>query len=284
MHMRFHTALAASIVLVLSACDEHKKASEQSAVDELGKLVPIVKEDVAQVRRGLPAGAQKLATMLDADTLGNANALQKAIGRARASVHDLEVAKSTFFSYADDKGNVLRSEADPDMLVGHSIVAAFPALKKALDPKSGTVEAFGEMKELVMAKTGPDTAWVAAVPVKDDKGQAKGMFVTGWSYRAFAYHLEQSAKMHVAEAAKKAQKKNPPLCYIYIVKGKTAYGAPGTPDVNAKAAAEMDLFGKTAAGNYKGYVEITNRGFGVAAARMPELGEDAVLAVLASEI
>jgi hypothetical protein len=110
------------------------------------------------------------------------------------------------------------------------------------------------------------------------------MFVTGWSYRAFAYHLEQSAKMHVVEAAKKAEKKNPPLCYIYIVKGKTAYGAPGTPDVNAKKAEEMDLFGKTANGNYRGHVEITGRGFGVAAARTPELGEDAVLAVLASEI
>lgn len=284
MHTRSHAAFTASIVLALSACDQQQKASEQSAVDELAHLVPLVKEDVAQVRRGLPLGAQKLGAMLDADTLGNTNALQKAIGRARAQVQDLAVAKSTFFSYADATGTVVRSEADPDMLAGRSIVATYPALKKALDPSSGMVEAFGDMKELVMAKTGPDTAWVAAVPVKDDKGQAKGMFVTGWSYRAFAYHLEQSAKMHVSEAAKKAEKKNPPLCYIYLVKGKTAYGAPGTPDVNAKMVQEMDLFGKTAAGNYRSRVEITRRWFGVAAARMSELGDDAVLAVLASEI
>lgn len=282
--MELRALVTASIVLSLAACDGAQKASEQSAVDELNKLVPLVKEDVAQVRRGLPAGAAKLSAALDADTLANANALQKAIGRARADVQDLTVAKSTFFSFADTTGTVVRSEVDPDMLAGKSIVAAFPALKKALDPQSPMVEAFGEMKELVLAKTGPDTAWVAAVPIKDDKGQSKGMFITGWSYRAFVYHLEQSAKMHVAEAAKKAEKKNPPLCYIYVVKGKTAYGAPGTPDVNAKKAEELDLFGKTANGPYRGYVEITNRGFGVAAARAPELGEDAVLAVLASEI
>jgi len=277
-------AAIAPIVLTLAACDENKKASEQDAVDTLAKVSALVKDDAAQVRRGLPEGAAKLGKLLDADTLANPAALQKAIARARADVKDLEVAKSTWFSYADDKGTVVRSEADPDMLAGKSIVGAFPALKKALDPASGLVEGFGSMKELVMAKTGPDMAWLAAVPVKDDKGQGKGMFVSGWSFRAFVYHLEQSAKMSVTEAAQKAGKKNPPLVYIYLVKGKTAYGAPGTPDVDAKTVEDMDLFGKTASGNYRGYVEITNRGFGVAGARAPDMGDDAVLAVLASEI
>jgi hypothetical protein len=277
-------AAIAPIVFVLAACDENKKHSEQDAVDALDKVTALVKEDVGQVRRGLPEGAVKLGKLLDADTLANPAALQKAIGRARAEVKDLEVAKSTWFSYADEKGTVVRSEADPDMLAGKSVIGPFPALKKALDPSSGLVEGFGQMKELVMAKTGPDMAWLAAVPIKDDKGQSKGMFVSGWSFRAFVYHLEQSAKMSVADAAQKAGKKNPPLVYIYLVKGKTAYGAPGTPDVNAKTVEDMDLLGKTASGNYRGYVEITNRGFGVAGARVPEMGDDAVLAVLASEI
>lgn len=275
---------AAPIIFTLAACDDQKKASEQSAVDELGKLVTLVKDDVGQVKRGLPVGAEKLGKALDADTLANPAALQKAIGRARAAVDDLAMAKSTWFSYADATGTVVRSEADPDMLANKSVLPAFPALKKALDPAGGMAEAFGEMKELKMAKTGPDMAWLAAFPVKDDKGGAKGMFITGWSFRAFVYHLEQQAKMTVAEVAQKAGKKNPPLVYIYLLKGKTAYGAPGTPDVNAKTIEDMDLLGKTAAGNYHGYVEITGRGFGVAGARVPEMGDDAALAVLASEI
>jgi hypothetical protein len=281
---RYSFAAIAPIVLTLTACDEGKKASEQDAVDTLGTVSALVKDDVGQVRRGLPEGAAKLGKLLDADTLGNPAALQKAIARARADVKDLEVAKSNWFTYADEKGVAVRSEADPDMLAGKSIIGAFPALKKALDPASGLVEGFGTMKELVMAKTGPDMAWLAAAPVKDDKGQGKGMFVSGWSFRAFVYHLEQSAKLSVADAAQKAGKKNPPLVYIYLLKGKTAYGAPGTPDVNAKAVEDMDLLGKTASGNYRGYVEITNRGFGIAGARAPEMGDDAVLVVLASEI
>lgn len=282
---RYSLAALAPIVLTLAACDDGRKASEQSAVDELGHMTALVKEDVAQVKRGLPHGAEKLGKLLDADTLANPSAVQKAIARARADEKDLMVAKSTWFSYADTTGTVVRSEADPDMLAGKNVVAAFPALKKALEPTSGMVEAFGEMKELRMAKHGPDMAWLAAVPVKDEKGGAKGVFVTGWSFRAFVYHLEQSAKMAVAESAQKQGKKNPPIVYVYLVKGKTAYGAPGMPDdVRAKTIEGLDVLSKTAAGNYRGYVEITKRGFGIAAARVPEMGDDAVLTVLTSEI
>lgn len=278
------TAATAAIVMVLSACDDGGKASEQIAVDELGKLATVVKEDVAQVRRGLPQGATKLGALLDADTLANPGALQKAIGRARAEVQDLAVSKGTFFSYADATGNVVRSEADPDVLAGKSIFGAFPGLKKAFDPASKMVETFGEMKELQLAKTGPDMEWATAMPIKDDKGGLKGAFITGWSFRAYVYRLEQSAKMSVTSASEKAGKKHAPLVYIYLVKGKTAYGAPGTPEVNAKKAEELDLVGKTSAGPYRGHTEITGRMFGVAAQRVPDMGDDAVLTVLASEI
>src|SRR6185437_15531479 len=254
-------ASIASLVLALPACDEGKKASEQSAADELAQLSPVLKEDVEQVRRGLPQGADKLAGMLDADTMSSPAGVQKAIARARAGVKDLAVAKSTFFSFADTTGRVVRSEADPDVLADKSILAAFAPLKKAMDPGGGLVEAWGEMKELRGAKNGPDLEWVAAAPVKGDKGQIKGMFVTGWSLRALAYHLENAAKLSLAEAAEKTGKKNPPLVYVFVVKGKTAYGPPIAPDVNEHAIEGLDLVGKTAAGPYRGSLEITGRTF-----------------------
>jgi hypothetical protein len=274
-------ALGAASVLV--ACDDGRKVAEAVAVDTLGKLSDVVKEDVAQVRRGLPQGAAKLGPMLDPDTLASPVLVQKAIAHARSAVPDLDVAKSTFFSYADATGTVVRSETDPDVLAGKSIVAAFPPLKKALD-QGGLAEAWGEQKDLRGVKMGPDLAWVIAVPVKDEKGATKGAFVTGWSLRAYAHRLENAAQTVVREAAEKAGKKNPSLVYVFVVKGKTAYGAPLAPDVNATAIEGLDLVGKTSAGPYRGTLEITGRGFGVAGTRAPDLGDDAVLAVLATEI
>lgn len=276
-------AALAALTLTVVACDDTRKASEQAAADELGRLTPVLKEDLAQVRRGLPEGAAKLGPMLDKDTLGDNAALRKAIVRARAGVKDLEVAKSTFFSYADGEGRILRSEADPDVLADKSILASFPGLKRALGATGSVAEVYADMKDLHMAKTGPDLIWAVAAPVKDDKGQPHGMFVTGWSLRALAYHLETSAKMAVTETAEKAGKKHPPLVYVYIVKGKTAYGPPGMPEVNAKAVEDADLLGKTAGGAYRGTAEITGRTFGIAGVRVPEMGDDAALAVIASE-
>jgi hypothetical protein len=279
-------ALALSaLALLLAACDDGRKASEQDAADAVQQLAPIFKEDVAQVRRGLPQGAAKLGATLDADTLGNLAALRTAISRARAEVKDLEVAKSTFFSFADSKGEVVRSEADPDVLAGKSLIAkeAFPALQKALDPAAGVVEAFGNVSDLYAVKKGTDLVWAAAAPVKDAKGQLEGVFVTGWSFRALAYHLETTAKMAVSEAAEKQGKKHAPLLYVYVVKGKTAYGAPLTPEVDAHAVEELDLPGKTAGGPYRGSLEITGRVFGVAGVKAPDLGDDVALAVVASE-
>jgi hypothetical protein len=276
-------SLTIPLALAVAACDDGRKVAEQSAADALAKLTPVLQEDVAQVRRGLPAGAGKLGPMLDTDTVASPVTLQKAISRTRALVPDLDVAKGTFFAYADATGKVLRSETDPDVLAEKSILAAFPPLKKALEGDA-VAEAWGEMKELRGVKAGPDLAWVAAAKVLDDKGHAKGMFVTGWSLRAYARRLETSATTSVRDAAEKAGKKNPPLVYVFVVKGKTAYGTPIAPDVNAQAIEALDLIGKTASGPYRGTLEITGRGFGVAGARVPELGDDAALAILASEI
>ncbi len=278
----FSVALLAS-ALPLAACDEGRKLSEQGAADEVQRLAPVVKEDVEQVRKGLPEGAKKLGG-LDADTIGAPAALQKAVAGARAHVPDLAIAKSTFFSYVDAAGTVVRSEADPDLLAGKSVTKAFPALQKALDPASGVVEAFGEMPEMRGLKTGVDLAWAVGHPIKDDKGAVKGMFLTGWSFRSFAYHLEETAKRHVNDATKKAGKKLTPIVYVFMVKGKTAYGAPLTPTVNADAVEGLGVIEKTANGPFRTNLEITGRVFGAAAQRTPELGDDAAVAVLISEI
>jgi hypothetical protein len=277
------TSFVTFAALGLLGCEDKGKLSEQTAVDELQRLAPVVKEDVEQVRKGLPEGAAKLAAMLDVDTLGNPAGLQKAIARARASVKDLDIAKSTFFSFANTTGTVVRSEADPDVLAEKSITKPFPSLLKAIEPGSGNAEVFGEMPELRGLRTGQDLAWVVAHPVQDGD-KVKGMFVTGWSFRLFARHLEETAKRHLIEATQKEKKKNVPIVYVFMVKAGKAYGTPLAPDVNAETIESLGVIEKTAAGPFRTNLEITGRGFGLAVQRTPELGADAALAVLLSEI
>jgi hypothetical protein len=276
------TCLAAFALLLLPGCDDAKKA-EQTAVDEVRRLSTIVKQDAAQVRNGLPAGAKKLGPLLGADPGADLAGLQRAIATTRNQVQDLSVAKSTFFSFTDPSGTVLRSEADPDLLAGKNVVSAFPALKAALDPKAGLVEAHGQMQEMRGVRNGPDTTWVAAAPVVVD-GAVKGLFVTGWSYRRYAYHLDEVAKRDFADAAEKGDKKVTPISYVFVVEGDKAYGAPVTPDVDADAIAGLHVIDKTASGPYRGTLEVTNRSFGIAAGRTPELGDKTAVVVMVSEI
>jgi hypothetical protein len=277
-------ALAA---LALVGCDDVKKLSEREAADEVALMAPIVKEDVEQLRKGLPLGAAKLSEKTDADTLGNNSALQKAIAQSRAQVPDLDTSKATFFAMADATGTVLRSEADLDLLATKSVTTPFPTLKKALDPASGAVEAFGEMTEMRGLRTGQDLAWVLAYPLKDAKDArgVKGLFVTGWSFRKYAAYLDDKARRHLEAASLKAEKKTVPIAYVFLLKGGKAYGSPLlSADVNAQALEGLGLLEKTATAPYKGTIEITGRSFGVAAQRTPELGDDAAVAVLLSEI
>ena len=110
------------------------------------------------------------------------------------------------------------------------------------------------------------------------------MFVTGWSLRRFAYHIDETAKQELIKAAERERKVKVPLVYAFLIKDGKAYGAPMAPDVNAKAVEGLDLLGKTQGGAYRGHLEITNRVFGVAAERVPEIGENVVLSVIVSEV
>lgn len=279
------TAPVAVVTAALSTgCGDAGKASAKVAADQLPGVVALVKEDVAQVRRGLPGGAEKLAKLLGADAGSDLGALQRAIATSRAGVNDLQFAKSTFFAFADPTGTVLRSEADPDLLAMKSVFAPLPGLKKSVEPGSGVVEAFGELKD-VHIRAGNDLTWAAAHPVKDDKGEVRGAFVTGWTLRGLAYHLEEQTKGVIADAAKKEGKKSLPVFYVFVLHGKKAYGAGKTPDVNTQAVESLDLLSKTQSGTFSTTVDITGRTFGVAAASTTtEYAPDTGVAVLVSEI
>jgi hypothetical protein len=136
------------------------------------------------------------------------------------------------------------------------------------------------MPEAARVKGG-DGQWVAAHPVSLD-GAVKGLYVTGWSWSAYAYRLENAVRGKVkSDIGKDARE---PLIYVYVVVADAAYGAPVSPEVNAKAILDQKPLGKIQGeAVFATSLEITGRDFGLAVKATPVLGKDVAVAVLRSE-
>lgn len=261
-------------------CKSSAKQSAERARDHVRLLVRASSSDVEEVRNGLPKGAKLLSEYFAAGKFEDAQAAREVLDRARGKVQDLRVAKSTFFALVDVKGTVLRSDQEHDALSTKNLLAAFPELERALG--GSYVETRGELAEAAGVRGRADAQWVAAQPVTVD-GAVKGLYVTGWSLSSYAYRLENQLRSEVRSGLKEREKE--PLVYVFVLAGGRVYGAPITPDVNAKALAEQGLPGKLAGADapQELELEITGREFGAAYARAPALGPDVGIAVLRSE-
>lgn len=201
-----------------------------------------------------------------------------ALFRARNKVQDLRVAKSTFFALADARGIVLRNDQDQDLMVGKGLFESFPELRQAL--KGRYVESRGSMPEAAGIGNQPDAQWVAAAPVMVG-GQVRGLYVTGWSWSAYAKRLQNAVRGVVREEL--AAGKNEPLVYVVVVVGDQAYGWEA-PEVNVRAVADFGFIGRLAGDQPATEVfELTGRRWGAAAQLTPALGEGVAVAILRSE-
>jgi hypothetical protein len=115
-----------------------------------------------------------------------------------------------------------------------------------------------------------------------DGADTKGLYVTGWSWSAYAYRLENQLRSSVRSELDRQGKE--PLVYVYVVVGGDVFGAPISPDVNAKAVADQRFLEGAKDAPVAGVeLEITGRAFGMAFQRTPPLGADVGVAVLRSE-
>lgn len=265
------------------ACKDTTKISLEKASSHVGFLVETIKKDVEEVRSGLPAGAAALGAAWKADAAigSDAKATQRALENARRTVQDLRVAKSTFFALADVNGVVIRNDQEQDRMAGHGLFESFPALAGA---KSGYLETAGSMPEAAGVRAPrPDGQWVAGAPVSVD-GAPKGLYVTGWSWSSYAYHLEFALRSRIKSELMGNAGAKEPLLYVYMVVGKSVYGAPVSPEVNMKAIADVDpLSHTTGDAVFSRALDVTGRSFGLAVRRAPALGPDVGVAVLRSE-
>lgn len=266
-----------AIALLFSQCKRPATISASKAREHVELLVAAVRSDLEEVRKGLPEGARLVEPYLLEGKYEEPGESRAILDKARSKVQDLRVAKSTFFALADPRGIVIRSDQEHDSLSGKALFAAFPELKSALSGKY--VETRGSLPEASGVRGRKDGQWVAAIGI-GEPGNAKGLYVTGWSWSGYAYRLENQLRSSVRSAD--AEEKDP-LVYVYVVVGGEVYGAPISPEVNARAVQNERFLERAKDLVLSEEREITGREFGIAFVRTPALGSDVGIAVLRSE-
>jgi hypothetical protein len=247
----------------------------------VGALTRATHSDVLEVRAGLPEGAKFLTPIFTTGrpASDDPHAARLALETARNKVQDLRVSKGTFFAVVGNDGIVIRDDQDPDLMAGHALLPAFPELRRALAGQY--VESRGSMPEAAGVRGRVDGQWIAAEPVLQD-GDVKGMYVTGWSWAAYARRLEYALSSILRSELSDGQKL--PLVYVYLVVGKEVFGAPISPEVNAHAILALSPLSNASASVPSSFeLEIAGREFGLAVELAPDLGPDVAVAVLRSE-
>jgi hypothetical protein len=275
---------AALVILALASCKDSGKESATRAGEHAAFLAKTAEVDVAEIERGLPEGARRLSALFakGSDPRQDLPGVRTALQRLRKDVMDLNRAKSTFFALADETGKVIRNDLEEDRMAGMSLASAFPEVAKAKDKDFMTT--VGAFKEALEAKP-PDKDFLATAAVKKEDGTVGALFVTGWSYRAYARRLNEALKSDLIDKARAAGNENRvPVFYVGIFDKSGVYMAKPAPEVNEKAMADADLVGKTASGAFTGTTTITDRTYGYGAVRVPKLGPETGIVVLRSEI
>ncbi len=272
---------AVVVLLIASACKSQAAVSAEKAKPSVVGLAKAAREDVSQVRSGLPQGAKFFLPLFGTGkpASDDPHAARSALETARSKVQDLRVAKGTFFAVTDERGVVIRDDDEPDTLAGHALLPAFAGLAPALAGQY--VETRGSMPEVAGVRGRSDGQWVAAQPVLQGS-EVKGLYVTGWSWSAYAYRLERALSSELRSTLTENEKM--PLVYVYLVVDKNVYGTPIAPEVNAQAIAALSPLASasaTAATSFE--LEIAGREFGLAVELVPELGKAVAIAVLRSE-
>ncbi len=264
----------------LAGCTDKAKLAIARSSTACDEALTLFTRDVDQIRNGMAEGAKILAKRMPADPKGSSLELQTAIKAARENVKDLSYAKSTFFSFAQLDGLVLRSEIDPDRLVGQNVVSVYPTLAKAAEPPPKLVEAWGEMDALRGVKQGNDIAWIVAHAVVGADGKVLGLFLTGFSLRLYTGFVQDEVRRRVDEKTKDQREKSE--LYLFVVKGKLAYGHPDAPEVHASEIEKRDIMSKIGGGEYSDRLELEGKTWGIAAKKAPMFGDDAAVATIST--
>jgi len=284
---RLSSTWLAGLTLGLAAlscgCESTNQESVNKALAHAQRLVETAKQDASEIRQGLPQGAAELAKVWadEANPLGDPEAARRLLARAHDKTQDLRVAKSTFFALASLDGKVVRNDREQDRMAGRALFPAFPGLERAA--AGDYVEVLGSMPEAHGVKGKPDAEWLAAKGVR--VGDAvRALYVTGWAWSSYAYRLEFSLRGQV-DRELRGTRQNVPLLYVFVLVGADVYGAPESPEVNARSISERDPVAHLdAQGSFSTLLEVTGRTFALGVKAAPDLAPRVAIAVLRSEL
>jgi len=274
-------SLTLSVWVSVCGCQKSSAQSAAKAKLHVELLSKAAATDVDEIRNGLPKGAPLMASVFAPGKTPTEDpaAAREALNSVRSKIQDLRLAKSTFFAITDASGLVLRNDQEQDAMAGKNLFQAFPELRSALGGKY--TESRGSLPEAAGVLGRPDAQWVAAMPIAVE-GESKGLYVTGWSWSSYAYRLENQLRSEVRSEA--GDKGKMPLVYVFVEVADGVYGAPISPDVNARAVRDHAPVSKLQGEAVLTVeLEIEGRDFGLAARRVPALGSDVAIAVLRSE-
>ncbi len=274
-------AALALTVLATAACTDPAKKSAERAKVQAEELSALVTADVDELRRGMPIGAEEIAkALLPGETRADAlepSDVRKALRRIRSVVPDLRSAKSTFMALATIEGVGIRSDLEEDRMAGIKLFETFPAFAAAKGSFTTTIGTFDEAKGAVV-----DDDFAAMVPVKVGL-ETKAVLLSGWTFRAFARHLQAQAEQTMADKRKAGtETEKAPVLYVAIADARGTFGSPTTPKVNLDTV--QALAPTTLATGTTGTKEIEGRAFGWAVARAPAMGPEVTVVVLRSDL
>ena len=269
-------------VLMSAGCKDDPKAIAQKAADQETQALALNDSNVAKVKTGLLQGADKLKSLYanGADPHQDPPAVRAALFKNRADVLELNAVKTTFSALIDTNGIGIRNDLEQDSMAGQNVGAAFPAIKTA----TGFLTTTGAF-DLPAPPAPADRQWVGAAPVTKPDGSVGGVYVAGWTYRQYAYLLQDALRAKIEDDLTKTKSTaKVPIFYVMIFDTSGVYGTAMAPDVNEKALKDLDLVAKTAAGAAQGIVNVSDRDFGWAAARAPSLGPNMGIATMRSDL
>src|SRR5215831_17570421 len=118
MHGRFATLLGLAF-FSLAACKDKAKENARLAAENAQALVALAAKDVEEIERGLPEGAKRLAPIVakGADPM-EPPLVRTRLNKTHREVPDLNISKSTFFAFTDEKGTAVRNDLEVDTMAG----------------------------------------------------------------------------------------------------------------------------------------------------------------------
>ena len=290
MHRRtFLLALGASATL---GCKSKAQRQAEAAIPDVARLEKLLAErHVDAIARALPPAAEAIGTKFGDRTISPTEGptIGPMFDEVRNKTDDLRSAKRSYYAIVDLGGEIVWVD-DPNWLViGRKASVAFDKLEAILAGKEKYAAGAGRY-----GGADPEalTLFEAAPIKRGDK--VIGGLLCAWEIHEAAEDMQRQLQTELAmktvkpKARAKAKDKyqlvlDTPDLWVATFNENYVWLQDGAPQTLEDGAKAIGLYAKTANGAYSGTFDVLNRGWGVAAKRIPTLGGGMGVAVLRHE-